>query len=365
MPNNTRPFQFREFLPEVFRAGGVDNSDILGNFLKAFEQVYEELQQEIEGTPDHSSGGIPDLFNPSTTPPPQFAPLALTVLSVSGTKIVVEPFSGGNTGFPAGSFVLTGDGSRSDQLSTAIPANQDGQTQIAVNNAAFAQTLAAGDLLHISPDGGFSFLNYLASWIALPLRTNLVRREAEVLDSDYLKRQTDFNRKFFKTAIGLYPQRGTVAGIEKLLRAWMGDELFPDPSVAILTDLTRTHTDVDTVFQLAPAGDADSQYAQIGFNTQLGEGPPFLFIVDLITNPAIPELRRPRGLDTFQRAARFLLDAEKPAHTYYQLRIRASTMQLAEPGKTDVDGNPAAQIGGTTIGGTTLLWRDPWITLSD
>ncbi|MEK7995425.1 MAG: hypothetical protein AAB403_16615, partial [Planctomycetota bacterium] len=62
-------------------------------------------------------------------------------------------------------------------------------------------------------------------------------------------------------------------------------------------------------------------------------------------------------LDAFQRAARYLLDIEKPAHSYYQLRVRAHTMQLA-PGEDAgrVKGEVYAQVGLTT-----LLWEEPWV----
>jgi phage tail-like protein len=275
MTKNTRPIQFLDYLPEVFRADEVNGISFLSGFLKAFEARFEELEGEIEGTPDRTSGGIPDLFDLDTTPPPQFA--------------------------------------------------------------------------H-RPQPDFDYLNYLASWIALPLRADLIRREGET-DVDYDARRTLFNRQFFKIAIALHSQRSTLPGIEALLRAWLKGELQED--ALIMTDLTRSHTDVDAVFQL---GDT----ATLGVDTVLGEGPPFFFIADLIANPTVPELRNPVGLDVFQRAARFLLDAEKPAHTYYQLRIRTHTMQLPEPGQTMIDGRPGAQIGETT-----LLWEESLVFDSD
>jgi hypothetical protein len=275
MATNTRPIQFRDYLPKVFRIDEVDGVSFLSSFLKAFEAQFEELEAEIEGTPDRTSGGIPDLFDLDTTPPPQFK--------------------------------------------------------------------------H-RPQPDFDYLNYLASWIALPLRTDLIRRQGET-DADYEARIIQFNRQFFKTAIALHSQRSTLPGIEMMLRAWLQGELQEDR--LILTDLTRSHTDVDAVFQLG-------ETATLGVDTVLGEGPPFFFIADLIANPTVPELRNPVGLDVFQRAARFLLDAEKPAYTYYQLRIRTHTMQLPEPGQITIDGRPGAQVGETT-----LLWEEPWVFDSD
>ena len=195
----------------------------------------------------------------------------------------------------------------------------------------------------------FDYLNYVASWIALPLRA---------------EKPVDFQRAFLHAAIPLYPQRSTLVGMEKLLRAWLKGDLLEtgptDPPLLIVTDLTRTYNDVDTVFQLAPEETSGSVpgelYAQLGVNTVLGEGPPFFFIVDLITDPALRELRHPAGLGVFQRAARLLLDAEKPAYTYYQLRVRAHTMQLAPPLGEEVEGEIYAQVSETT-----LLWDEPWV----
>lgn len=254
MANNTRPIQFLDYLPEVFQTELSQTDEVnkfFSRYLKAFEAMFEELQSELEGAPDRTQGGIPDLFSPNTTPPPQF---------------------------------------------------------------------------RYRPQSDFDYLNYLASWIAVPLRP---------------EKPLDFNRKLFTTAIVLYRERSTLPGMEALLRTWLkGDLLETDPPLLILTDLTRTYNDVDTIFQLAPENDADKQpneiYAQLSVNTVLGEGSPFFFIVDLIADPTVQELHSLIGLETFQQAARFLLDAEKPAYTYYQLRVR-----------------------------TTSTWDDPWIFNSD
>lgn len=281
MASTTRPIQFRDHLPEVFRADEEQGVSFLSRFLQTFEALFEALEGEIEGTLNRTSGGIPDLFDPATTPPPQFT--------------------------------------------------------------------------H-RPQPDFAYLNYLARWIALPLRP---------------EKPLSFNREFFKAAIPLYPKRGTLPGMDALLRAWLKGDLLetdpPDPTLLILTDLTRVYNEVDTIFQLAPGNVADRRpneiYVQLGVNTVLGEGPPFFFVADLIIDPTVRELRNPVGLDIFQRAARFLLDTEKPAHTYYQLRVRAHTMQLApaEPAPTE-EGFPFPY---AQIGVTTLLWEEPWVFDSD
>jgi phage tail-like protein len=191
------------------------------------------------------------------------------------------------------------------------------------------------ELAHRASGSEADFLSYLASWIALPLRA---------------EKDVPFNRALFDATLPLIAQRGTLPGLDALLRAWLrGDLLEASPALLILTDLTRAFNDVDAVLQLG-------QTATLGVDTVLGEGPPFFFVADLVTDPTVAELRTPAGLDRFQRAARALFEAERPAHTYYQLRVRAHTMQLAPPGQTTIDGWPGAQIGEST-----LLWDAPWV----
>jgi hypothetical protein len=336
----------------------------LSRFLQTLETLFEELQAAIEGTP----GGILIL---RAIPP------------VSGTLVPVDPFDSRAVEFPVGTPITVAGKSLRATLKVAIPANSTGLTRIRIRNSSIAAALEEGDFLMLHPGGipdlfspnttpppqfkhrpkpdfnfvnffdflnHFAYLNYLASWIALPLRA---------------EKSADWNRRFFNAAIPLYAQRGTLPGMDALLRAWLKDDLLEtDPPLLILTDLTRTCNDADAVFQLAPEDDRDRKpgetYAQLGLTTSLGEGPPFFFIADLVTDPTVKALRNPAGLDLFVRAARFLLDAEKPAHTYYQLRVRARTMQLAPPRGQEVKGEIYAQVGATT-----LLWDEPCVFDSD
>jgi phage tail-like protein len=84
-------------------------------------------------------------------------------------------------------------------------------------------------------------LPWLASWLALPLRNDWIRRDAET-EADYEIRKTERNRQFLKTAISWLPRRGTLPGMKALLRAWLKDELDPDPSSLILTDLKSAYS---------------------------------------------------------------------------------------------------------------------------
>lgn len=362
MTNNTRPIQFHDHLPGVFRTGEGKGVTFLSEFLIAFELVFEELEAAIEGTP----GGM----------------LQLTFQSTTDNKIAVTRFNTCPVEFPVGTTVTTA--SRHTTLKQAIPANQTGITRIEVEDDSFAAALEMGDILYVYPGdipdlftGGipdlfspdktppsqfvhrpeqdFEYLKYLANWIALPLRTDVIQYEKEG-DADYAARRTEWNRLFFRTAIPHNKERSTLPGMEWLLRAWLKDDMLP--TELILTDLTRAHTDVDTIFQLG-------ETATVGVNTVLGEGPPFFFVADLTTNPTVRELHNPVWLDVFQRAARFLLDAEKPAHTYYQLRVRAHTMQLAPANGPENDMDKTSGEVYAQVGETTLLWDAPWIYDSD
>lgn len=329
MAENARPIKFSDYLPEVFRT---DDAGLLTDFLKAFEKLFEELEGAIEGVP---GGGI-----------------QLTYQSAVGVIVTVDSFSVGAVGFPKGAAITVLGKSAHTKLAGQLVPNND-LTSIEVQDASFIDNLSTGDVLNIHPGGipdlfnpdtilppqfehspqsELDYLEYLADWIALPLRA---------------EKSAEWNRRFFQTAITLYPLRSTLPGMQELLRAWLkGDLLETDPPLLVLTDLTRSHTEVDTVFQLG-------ETATLGVNTVLGEGPPFFFIADLVTDPNVGELHSPVGIDIFQRAARSLLDTEKPAYTYYQLRVRAHTMQLAPPNDL---GEAYAQVGVTT-----MLWEEPLI----
>jgi hypothetical protein len=297
--------------------------------------------------------------------------------------------------FPRGTFVTVSNAPKSSNpgsttLSADYATKGPAATSLALRDAEFARfvlqapesilVLHAGgvpDLFHpdLTPPPQFSrregmagyqpepesaFLKFLASWIGLPLRDDLILRPGETDpdglpipdDPAYAERKMRWNRDFLRTAMSIYPRRGTLTGVEEMLRAWLKDDLVEDG--IIVSDLLRTHTDVDSIFQLAPPDDSTKTFAQVGINTVLGEGPPFFFLVDLTADPTVPGLRNPRGIDVLLREARFILESETPAHTYYQLRVRASTMQLAPLPGDERPGEIYAQVGQTT-----QLWDEP------
>ena len=445
----SRPIRFRDYLPEIYRGDETEPATFQDRFLKAFEEVFEELQSLIEGVSpgDFRVIAESDPFGPSETPRPTAtievealqpskeifpegssiirkgesssgAKLAqdlpsnlseptavevddavfvrdlkpgerlevtadgknrlLTFLGVGKIEIKLRPPLDPPPSFPADTFITL---AKSDADSTTLAADypgSSGPSRLLVRDVDFARSVAAGSeiVLHaggvpdlfnpaLTPPPQFArrlgldqyrpqadsvFLNFLASWIGLPLRADLIRRAGE---SDvngqpparYDRRKARWNRHLVRTAVGIYPQRGTRAGVEGMLRAWLKDDLVEGG--VIVTDLLRRHTDIDAIFQLGVR-------ATLGVDTVLGEGPPFFFIADLTADPSVRGLRNPAGIDVFLREARFILDRETPAHTYYQLRVRATTMQLAPSLGQEVAGEIYAQVGETT-----LLCGDP------
>ena len=347
MGATSRPIAFLDFLPAVFRRQD-EGDELLRRFLAAFETLFEELEDAIEGSP----AGV----------------LRLRVVSTAADGTVgVEGFRPAPVPRPEGTVVIAAGGRRTT-LAAPIPAGDETSPlveQIRFADADVAAALAAGDELTVragglpdlfhflttpppqlrhSPASEFAHLAALAAWLDLPLRP---------------ERPADWNRRWFGEAVRLHPRRATLPGLEVLLKTWLADELLAvdrqtDGPPLILTDLTRRSNEIAAAFQL-------SATATLGVDTVLGQGPPHLFIVDLPTAPEVAALRHPDGLEVLQRAARALLDREKPAWTVYELRIRAAGMELAPDGEVPAGGfdHPYAQIGRTT-----LLWDRLWVVES-
>ena len=344
MGATSRPIAFLDFLQAVFRRQG-EGDELVRRFLAAFEALFEELEDAIEGSPD----GV----------------LRLRVVSTAGDGTVeVEGFRPGPLARPAGTVVIAEHGRRT-RLAVPIPAGDNTSPaveQIKLADADVVAALVPGDALLVhagglpdlfhflttpppqlrhSPATAFAHLAALAAWLDLPLRP---------------EKPVDWNRRWFDHAVRLHPRRATLPGLDAMLRVWLADDLLAvdrqtgGPPL-ILTDLTRRSNEVPAAFQLGVT-------ATLGVDTVLGEGPPHHFIVDLPTAPAVAALRHPDGLEGLQRSARALLDREKPAWTVYELRIRATGMELAPGGEVPAAGfdHPYARIGRTT-----LLWDRPWL----
>jgi hypothetical protein len=174
-------------------------------------------------------------------------------------------------------------------------------------------------VVRIDPSGsGLDFLRWLAGWLGLDLRPTHGER---------------WNRELVRLAGRLWPWRGTQAGVEAFLNVLLRDEaqatLF-DPSNPLQIGLTST----------------------VGVDTVICGGLPHFFWVDLLTEARNSRLYHPVGLNKMLQAVHQALHRERPAHTDYDLRLQAHTMQI----ESDVD-----TAVGARVGATTLLWEMPLI----
>ena len=125
------------------------------------------------------------------------------------------------------------------------------------------------------------FLPWLAGWVALSLRADW---------------DADTKRGFIREVVPLYRQRGTLAGLRRMLEIYLrplGDDVTRD-DVVVFDEFDR---------------------------------PAHYFQVQLTLSDSDPaRLRR------VQETARAIVDREKPAHTFYALRVVVPTMRLV-PGE--------------------------------
>lgn len=126
------------------------------------------------------------------------------------------------------------------------------------------------------------FLDWLAGWMALKL------------PSSWLEAQ---KRRTIRRIIPLYKLRGTKAGLTEYLKIFVGDGVTIEEQMGgIVIGTTST----------------------VGMNTFLGGFMPHFFVVT-ITFATITSLGFARD---FIQATRAIIDLEKPAHTYYALRLQ-------------------------------------------
>jgi phage tail-like protein len=121
------------------------------------------------------------------------------------------------------------------------------------------------------------FLSWLAGWVALSLRADWGE---------------DTKRGFIQEIVPLYRQRGTLAGLKRMLEIY-----------------------------LRPLGDKVSRDDVVIFDEF--DAPAHFFQVQLTLSDADPKRVR-----ATQEVARAIIDQEKPAHTFYALKVAIPTMRL-------------------------------------
>jgi phage tail-like protein len=139
------------------------------------------------------------------------------------------------------------------------------------------------------------FLDWLAGWVALSLRGDITEAQ---------------QRALIANAVPLYRLRGTKAGLEQLLALY-------NVGAVVEEDLDALQVGV---------------HSTIGVDTHLGGGAPHFFRVRASLAQADPE-----ALATMRRRLSAIVDAEKPAHTFYTLVIETPAMQIGVRSTIGVD----------------------------
>ncbi|HEX6904126.1 MAG TPA: phage tail protein [Thermoanaerobaculia bacterium] len=139
------------------------------------------------------------------------------------------------------------------------------------------------------------FLDWLAGWVALSLRPDW---------------DVDTRRRILAEIVPAYRWRGTPAGLKRVLKAFTGLE----PRIQEQFGALRVGESV------------------VGETTLVGGGPPHYFAVEVfLPASAVKDLAREEA------KLRAVIEAEKPAHTVYDLRIQIPTMQIGVHSTVGVD----------------------------
>ena len=141
------------------------------------------------------------------------------------------------------------------------------------------------------------FLDWLAGWMALILRGDWEESK---------------KRRLIGRILSLYRIRGTKKGLEEYINIYL-----PGVDVEIV--------EVVAPFQIGVT-------STIGKDTYLGGGPPHFFSVTIILPEPDLELKKIR-----EKEVRAIIDLEKPAHTYYELKTIVPTLQIGKYSHVAVD----------------------------
>jgi phage tail-like protein len=214
---------------------------------------------------------------------------------LTGIDDNVAPNAGAATGYNIHAAPIT----ISDQLNPGIEQTIDSISEF------FDPTLVPAE-----------FLSWLSGWVALVMRDNW---------------DIQYKRRLLKKIVPLYKIRGTKKGITQYLKIFVGDNLK-------LEENTRG------ILVGTPGG--TKGIGTIGQDTFVGGFLPHFFIVT-ITYARIDALNVGDFLNSVS-ATKAVLDLEKPAHTYYALRLKVPGIYV---GRNPDTGDP------TRIGINTVIGR--------
>jgi hypothetical protein len=181
--------------------------------------------------------------------------------------------------------------------------------------------------------GGTGFLAWLGAAVGLELRADRGER---------------WNRELVRLVGALWPWRGTRRAVEEFLRGYVRGEVGRRRVGEVLERQGVEVVDAANPLQLGLV-------STLGYDTVVC-GRPNFFWVDLSTNRRSHRMYQPQGIEELLRAAHRALRREKPAHTFYDIRLYANTMQLGLDSANEV---------GARLGDTTLLWDEPLLVAGD
>jgi phage tail-like protein len=140
------------------------------------------------------------------------------------------------------------------------------------------------------------FLEWLSNWVALTLRADV---------------EPQLQRVLIARAIPLYRVRGTKEGLADLIQ--------------IYTTLRPTIVESGPALQIG-------EHSTVGVDTAIEGGPPHFFRVTIgLATTDLDEIADRRRIVTA------IIDAEKPAHTYYTLSVETPTLQIGKRSRVGVD----------------------------
>jgi len=185
--------------------------------------------------------------------------------------------------------------------------------------AAYFDPAAVPPFVQGSPEQVDSYelerVRWLASWVALELRPDWELEKC---------------RQLIQEIVSIYPLRGTRAGLEKYLNIYVpGGATVNDQITPFQLGYSST-VGADTALDWDPM--QVGLVSQVGVDTVIGSLPENFFIVNVAFDD--PE---PAKLAAKAQAVRAVVDAEKPAHTYYQLAYQGPTLQIGIHSRVDID----------------------------
>ncbi len=331
--SNRKNRKYLRYLPDIYQ---VEEDGFLGRFLKAFENILSEyslfrveiknpagLASKLLNETNPLSLFIVDRFSPENRRLlDEFKSASLP--SDALQKALTEEFKNlllGGSIYETNRFQNIKLSARTTELLKQNPVDDDLirlNMQLLEEAFPYEITKRKGieeilDQIHIYFDPlntPLEFLPWLAGWMALVLK-----EEDEWNENNSAKK-----RDLIAKIIPLYQKRGTLDGLRKFIRIYLGEDVM----ISIMEFLEPFQVGVTST---------------VGMNTVIGEGRPYYFQVYM-------ELPTPNReiMEKKKRAIRDIINQEKPAHTYYYLIIVAPTMQIGVHSRVGVD---------TLLGGMT------------